>query len=380
MPSWYPTDNSKLAGIFFQEQALSLLPHDDVRVLYIEHVSVRNFNFNKYFNNNILSPPKGYKYTIPNIPIISVLIGKLITQYFIYKLKQEGWVPDIVRAHGTIWGGYYAVNIGKKVSAPVIITEHRNPFILDQYFNIEKKWIQWAVENCDIFSGDGHFAVRSVVLHGFKPKKVQVYGNLVDDSLYFIKDITFPKIFTILTVTSLNFFYKDFMTFLNAIISFNKNFGDLFICNVIVFEKSVPDSINKLIIDNNLSDKIIFHLGGISRKELPGFYMNSSVFVSTSITENFGVAMVESLMCGVPVISTRNGGAEDFVNSQNGFLVDIRDSESIANSLLLIAENKTNFVKSDVRISVVNKYGHEAFNLKLRNDFNNLNEQNLCVE
>jgi glycosyltransferase involved in cell wall biosynthesis len=376
IPSWYPTKNSKLSGIFFLEQALSLVPKDDVRVLYIEHVSLRNFNLKYYFGNKIQSPPLGYKYSIPNIPYFSVLIGKIISFYFIYKLKKEGWVPDIIRAHGTIWGGYYAVNIGKKIAAPVIITEHRNPFILDQFLNIEKKWIKWSVENCDIFSGDGHFAVRSVLLHGFKPKKVQVYGNLVDDSKYFIKDNAFPELFTILTVTSLNYFYKDFITFLNSVIIFNNNYKAAFVCNVIVFEKIIPEYIKNLIFENNLNDKIIFHLGGVSRTDLPEFYMNSSVFVSTSITENFGVAMVESLMCGIPVISTRNGGAEDFVNPQNGYLVDIRDSASIANSLLEIAENKKGFIKSDVRFSVVDKYGINGFNLKLRNDFINLKEQN----
>ena len=131
-----------------------------------------------------------------------------------------------------------------------------------------------------------------------------------------------------------------------------------------------------IILENNLNDKIIFHLGGVSRTDLPEFYMNSSVFVSTSITENFGVAMVESLMCGIPVISTRNGGAEDFVNPKNGFLVDIRDSAAIANSLIEIAENKQKFIKNDVRFSVVDKYGNNGFNLKLRHDFNNLKKQN----
>lgn len=372
IPSWYPTNNSKLVGTFFQEQALSLLPQDDVKVLYIEHVSLRSFKIKSYFGNKILTPPEGYKFSIPNIPILSVLIGKLIALKFILKLKKNGWVPDVIRAHGTIWGGYYAVNIGKKISSPVVITEHKNPFTLDQFFRVEKKWIKWAVENCDIFSGDGHFAIRSVILHGFSPKKVEVYGNLVDDTKYFIKDDLYPTKFTILTVTSLVHFYKDFFTFLNSLIYFNKISEVDFICNVIVFEKSVPHNISKIILENGLQEKIIFHLGGVSRENLPNFYMNASVFVSTSITENFGVAMVEALMCGVPVVSTRNGGAEDFVNFQNGYLVNIRDSSGIANSLKNIAENSQKFKKLDIRNSVIKKYGITGFNLKLRGDFINI--------
>ena len=182
----------------------------------------------------------------------------------------------------------------------------------------------------------------------------------------------YPTKFTILTVTSLVHFYKDFFTFLNSLIYFNKISEVDFICNVIVFEKSVPHNISKIILENGLQEKIIFHLGGVSRENLPDFYMNASVFVSTSITENFGVAMVEALMCGVPVVSTRNGGAEDFVNFQNGYLVNIRDSSGIANSLKNIAENSQKFKKLDIRNSVIKKYGITGFNLKLRGDFINI--------
>ncbi len=366
IPAWYPTSNSGLTGTFFREQALNMNPEDNVKILYIEQISIRRNPLKWIFKKTtLITPPIGIKFSILNLPILGRYFGYLKAYNFLKKEIKNNWKPNIIRAHGTIWAGYYAVKLGKKFNIPTIITEHRNPFILDNFFIYDKKCIKFAVENTNVFTGDGHFALRSVLLHGFSPRYCDVVGNLVNDELFKISNKGWPEIFSILTVTSLNGFYKDFKTFLNSIFLFSTKYNQSFKCDIIILEKELPLSIKELLLEYNLCDKLNFHFGGISREKLPEFYNNSSVFISTSITENFGVAMVEALMSGIPVISTRNGGAEDFVNSNNGFLTNIKDVEGITNSILKIANNEVKFEKNIIRDSVINKYGNKAFNSKL---------------
>ncbi len=63
---------------------------------------------------------------------------------------------------------------------------------------------------------------------------------------------------------------------------------------------------------------------GVLRNEaLPDFYRGLDVLVIPSRQEGFGIVGVEAMACGVPVISTRCGGPEDFViDGQTGFLTD----------------------------------------------------------
>jgi glycosyltransferase involved in cell wall biosynthesis len=363
IPSWYPTTSYKYSGIFFQEQAFNLNEKDDVKVLYIEHFSLRKLNnFFNFTKHKLLQPPKGVKYSIPNIPILSKYIGKFIAYYFIFTNIKKGWKPDIIRAHGTIWGGYYAVKSGKFFNIPSLVTEHRGPFLLDNFIYFDKIAIKWAIENCTIFSGDGHNAVKSVLLHNFTPKRIEVLGNLINDENFRIHlENKKSTVFKILTITSLNLFYKDFKTFLNSIKHFSKFYKGKYICDVIVVENSIPEWINLFLLENELIDKFNFLLGGIKRNELPTIFNESDVFVSTSITENFGVAMVESLMCGTPVISTRNGGAEDFISNKNGFLTNIKDFCDIGEKLNLIAQKEVIFEKTNVRKTVLYKYGKKSF-------------------
>ena len=59
-----------------------------------------------------------------------------------------------------------------------------------------------------------------------------------------------------------------------------------------------------------------------------------------SVSETFGVAYLEALSCGIPVIATRCGGPECFVNEHNGIMVDPDDVDALAKALLSMYCNR----------------------------------------
>lgn len=73
--------------------------------------------------------------------------------------------------------------------------------------------------------------------------------------------------------------------------------------------------------DLHLSDRVLF-LGARPREEMPLLYSAANVTVVPSYHESFGLAAVESLACGTPVVATRAGGLTTVVCSEKtGFLV-----------------------------------------------------------
>jgi glycosyltransferase involved in cell wall biosynthesis len=89
-----------------------------------------------------------------------------------------------------------------------------------------------------------------------------------------------------------------------------------------------------------LGDSVTF-LGFVSKPE--EFLRGIDIFVMPSLFEGLGVAALEAMAAGKPVVATRVGGlAESVLEGQTGLLVAPRDGRAIADALAkLIADSLT---------------------------------------
>lgn len=83
-----------------------------------------------------------------------------------------------------------------------------------------------------------------------------------------------------------------------------------------------------------LSQKVTF-AGFI--KNMPSVYQASDVFVSTSKSESFGLALAEAAASCLPIVATNSGNQKMIVkNSKNGFLVPPQNPAAIAQQVSLL--------------------------------------------
>ena len=72
----------------------------------------------------------------------------------------------------------------------------------------------------------------------------------------------------------------------------------------------------------------------------------SDLFILPSSSESFGLAALEALACGVPVIATNNGGIPELVeNGKSGFLSDVGNVEEMSKNALHILSDKSTHQK-----------------------------------
>jgi glycosyltransferase involved in cell wall biosynthesis len=75
---------------------------------------------------------------------------------------------------------------------------------------------------------------------------------------------------------------------------------------------------------------------GLSNAQLAEDIVRADVMVLPSIAEGFGLAILEAMACGVPVICTHNtGGADLITDGQDGFVTPIRDVAALGQLLEL---------------------------------------------
>jgi len=95
-------------------------------------------------------------------------------------------------------------------------------------------------------------------------------------------------------------------------------------CKLII--KTSANCYNQYGVDSNL--QIQFITEDYSEKQMVNFYNSLDGFISCSHAEGFGLPQLESMACGVPVISPCFGGITEFFDSSVGYDVDYKIIES----------------------------------------------------
>lgn len=81
-------------------------------------------------------------------------------------------------------------------------------------------------------------------------------------------------------------------------------------------------------------------LGPVPRTEVGPLYQWADVLVLPSVSDTFGIVILEAMASGLPVITTPNTGGPDVIREGvDGFIVPIRDPGSIAERLELLASD-----------------------------------------
>lgn len=84
-----------------------------------------------------------------------------------------------------------------------------------------------------------------------------------------------------------------------------------------------------------ITDRIRF-TGMLDKQAIVSLMQKSNAFVLPSRGETFGVAYIEAMAMGLPVIATRCEGPEHFVRPDNGLLVETDEVEQLAKAMRLM--------------------------------------------
>jgi glycosyltransferase involved in cell wall biosynthesis len=105
-----------------------------------------------------------------------------------------------------------------------------------------------------------------------------------------------------------------------------------------------------------MKDRVCF-LGRLSRDEILKELQGASCFVLPSRYEAFGVALIEALATGLPVIATASGGPDLVVTRDNGLLIDRGDPKSLAWAMGRMMSTIADYSSGLIREKTLQVYG-----------------------
>jgi len=140
--------------------------------------------------------------------------------------------------------------------------------------------------------------------------------------------------------------YKRFDVIVDAFVKSGKKL-------IIAGDGAVMDNLR-----NRATDNIKF-VGFKTKEELKPLLNRARAFVFAGV-EDFGIAIVEALACGTPVIAYSGGASKELINQDNGLLYHSQTPDSLNNVLDVFDKMESTFNSKLIRASSM-KFSKERF-------------------
>lgn len=364
-----PEPQNPMNGIFEWDQALALKNAGvDVVFIVLDLRSIRRkrkLSTHTFLKDGIQvvygSSPLG---AVP-APVFYTLGRLKLRKLLRYTIDNYG-KPDIVHGHFTDIGAIAASEC-KNMGIPCVVTEHSSSMNLDKLSAYTRFMAKRAYGNADRL-----IAVSEKLKHRIEEhfnKTAEIIPNVVDvESIKFNKSIPKRKSEKIVFVSTGSLLTrKGHDLLVSSFASLPKGIAEL----IIVGEGPEKENLQRQISSLGLEDSIKL-VGLKTRVEISEIYSKADCFVLASRRETFGVVYIEAMLAGLPVIATRCGGPEDFVNESNGILIDTDNEQQLAEALNMMIYKVKAFNKEIMHSYVLNAFGPSAVAYKLLNIYNRL--------
>lgn len=343
IPTWYPSGSDKLLGIYHKDFAKALSENKDVSVdlLHIDRQRIKNIFSYPFMKKKVIVNEQGYKsyhYKMLNFGSISFKL-----QMYLYTRKMDkafkdyinmNGKPDIIHAHVAIPAGYATAKIGEKYNIPIIVTEHSSYF--KRYFKKDNiKYMDFVLKNTT-FTTVSKYMKKEILNY---TNECEIIPNLVDTSFFTINGKKRKSSTIRLVSVSALRQGKRIDDILKAIKILTKKKVKVHLD--IVGDGYYLNYYKQVCFDLKLNKYVSF-LGKKTKEEVADIIRNEDVFVISSDLETFSIPGIEALASGIPIVSTRCMGPEEYINDECGILCNIGDPNDMAEAILKCYNKKYN--------------------------------------
>lgn len=277
--------------------------------------------------------------------------------FFATKLIKEKKI-DVINSHWLIPQGLVGAICKKILGTHHIATIHSSEVTFAKKIPAGRKIMEFIVNNSDtIVSVSSHRAneLQSFIfpkIRNSHKKKYQIIPMGVDLSEFRDKISKKHKLLLQYGINS-----KFIILFLGRLVEVKgceylingfravvDNFDDVQL--VIVGSGPLESNLKKLVEELNITEHVRFE-GFVEHVKVSDYYSFSDIVVFPSIVDSIGyeegmpIALLEAFAAGKPIVATRTGGfVEAIEDGWNGFLVEPKKPEEIAEKILELLKNQ----------------------------------------
>lgn len=357
LTSFYPSDDHSHHGIFFRDHANALAKAHTVSVINIQVPSLKSSG--QWLNKiDYQKEDKVHVYRA-SFPVLTHRLEKgihkqelrAINQAFDHLIKDVG-KPDFIIVQCSLPGGLWALELKRNYGIPYGIIEHFS--FLDEQIS-EACSAMRTVYSESSFIGIVSTEHLSLINLKFK-LEVKVVNNVLGQE--------FESLDSGLNLIAQNLFKLLFIGYNNS-----KKGIDILLNSIHLLHLK-HNHFALTLVGHNLTDLFkelqnygvnVTYLPSTTRDEMLSLMLQHHALISTSRKETFGMAIIEMLSLGRPVVVTPSGGPNQYMNDRLGYITKDFNPKSVANALQELIANYTSFDPSGIRNEIIDRYGSQAY-------------------
>jgi len=194
--------------------------------------------------------------------------------------------------------------------------------------------------------------------------KVQVIPNVVDSNIFKPVDrgqasgrlgLKSETRYILFGAASMKSAFKGFDYFREAVNLVHQELGDDAGVEILLFGKADDDVANAFPLKTR-------HAGRINKVEdMVDLYSFADVYVNPSLQESFGYTILESMLCGTPVVGFKTGAISEIIlHKENGYLAANKSVEDLANGILWILRSANpDLISEKARSTMLERFNEE---------------------
>ena len=272
-----------------------------------------------------------------------LFLGKGI--YLMWKFK-----PDIIHTNSPLVPGIEAFISSKLFKIPFIGTNHTpvSEFVKGPkwFVRLICRYWSWFYNMCDFVSTPSQFLIDYMRNHGFNSHKAIPISNPIDISKFSPAENISQK-----NELKKKFGFSKYTALFAGRLAEEKHVDDI-IRAISLVKKEIPEislvltghgkdegRMKELSKELGILDAVHF-LGFVDEKTYPLIFKASDIFTIMSTAESQGMSMILAMASGLPIIAAKARGLPEFIDNQNGLLVEIGDYKDLAKKIIELLKDQ----------------------------------------
>ena len=346
LPLWVPNKNDIQLGNFIQEHISLSSKRNEIHSL--EFFADSNLNQVKIESNSVVTR---ISYPKSKFRALNLLRYIKASKIAINELRKTEFVPDLVHCHiagRNLWMAHkYFPN------KPIVLSEHWSGYLngnFERQSYLIKKFILSRINKCNVVTSVSNHLKEGMIRLGVNKEIVILQNAIRHKEKTTVKE---TEEMTFLIVADLVDEIKNISGVLEAIkeLKLEHSHFKLIIVGDGPDSRILKEKTNVLDLETQVS-----FVGRIVQQDVQDYLLKADCLIVNSNYETFSMVTIEAILTGVPVIASRCGGPEQFVNANNGLLIPKMDKKSLVNAMKEMYQNRSQYKPNIVRSSIKENY------------------------